>query len=368
MFKLFWTFCLLEYDQSASGVLTATANIPRSTGRYDRYSAKWCNDHCATGIPSSSSGTCRSLFLTCLLIYTQWHVKHCSQWIQILYYKRYHHDSCGLGLIYSSSRTMNLTIILQVHVAQEMTIILSCLSSTTEIIVLFKTLLKYRKLKWNYDRNASKTYAALAIFVEHGMMVHMIAKPMKTLEFIFQWFSYHLREDNTWARVDMEYFFECSNTRRDIPYWLSTNVYYIVNLLCKLTEDRTFDDIICKISDHFLKISEDFQNFSLRPHERFQTFSKHFRRLTKIFEDNQRLAKTVEDVLITYHQIWAQFKGQTWYQWSYQFLYLWGFGKYATGVPDVVSYEIFVVVYFSVKHSCLCNNCNSWHMIHVKPH
>ena len=30
------------------------------------------------------------------------------------------------------------------------------------------------------------------------------------------------------------------------------------------------------ISDHFVKISEDFPNFVQRPEELFQTFSEHF--------------------------------------------------------------------------------------------
>jgi len=54
-------------------------------------------------------------------------------------------------------------------------------------------------------------------------------------------------------------------------------------LLFKRTDDAVFDDFP-KISDYFLKISEDF---------RFRTFS----------EDYRRLPKATEDVSITHQQI-----------------------------------------------------------------
>ena len=49
------------------------------------------------------------------------------------------------------------------------------------------------------------------------------------------------------------------------------------------------------ISDHFVKISEDFPNFVQRPEELFETFSEHFQTLLKITKDCQRLTKTSKE-------------------------------------------------------------------------
>jgi len=51
-------------------------------------------------------------------------------------------------------------------------------------------------------------------------------------------------------------------------------------VLYKRADDAVFDDIP-KISDHFLKISEDFPKLFRGPDERFQTF-------LKIIEDCRR--------------------------------------------------------------------------------
>ena len=54
--------------------------------------------------------------------------------------------------------------------------------------------------------------------------------------------------------------------------------------LYKSTDDGVFDDFP-KSSDHFSKISENFQKLFRRPDERSRTFSENFRRLPKITED-----------------------------------------------------------------------------------
>lgn len=101
---------------------------------------------------------------------------------------------------------------------------------------------------------------------------------------------HHLYRDNTRARVDMEYLFECSthewainlNTRRDIPC-LQATMYYFVYLLHKHTDNNVSDNFP-NISDHSQEISGDYQKFVGRALERFLAFS----------EDNQRLPKTFE--------------------------------------------------------------------------
>ena len=50
------------------------------------------------------------------------------------------------------------------------------------------------------------------------------------------------------------------------------------------TDDGVCDDFLCKISDHFPKISEDFRlKLFRRPRELSRTFPEHFRRLPKSF-------------------------------------------------------------------------------------
>ena len=59
-------------------------------------------------------------------------------------------------------------------------------------------------------------------------------------------------------------------------------------VLYKRADDAVFDDIP-KISDHFLKISEDFPKLFRGPDERFQTFW----RLSRIAEDSRRRLKKI---------------------------------------------------------------------------
>ena len=63
---------------------------------------------------------------------------------------------------------------------------------------------------------------------------------------------------------------------------------------------RHTDDDFPKISDHLLKISEDFPKLFRRPDERSQTFSENFRRLAKIAEDSRGRP---EDVSILHQRI-----------------------------------------------------------------
>lgn len=92
-------------------------------------------------------------------------------------------------------------------------------------------------------------------------------------------------EDNTWARVDMEYLVRVFtlishewdinlNTSRDIPC-LQATIYYFVYLLYKHTDKDVYDNFT-NISDHSQEISRDFQKFVGRPLERFLTFSEDY--------------------------------------------------------------------------------------------
>ena len=54
---------------------------------------------------------------------------------------------------------------------------------------------------------------------------------------------------------------------------------------------HTNDDDFPKISDHFPKISKDFLKLLRRQDERFRTFSRDFRKLSKISEDNRRFPR-----------------------------------------------------------------------------
>ena len=65
-------------------------------------------------------------------------------------------------------------------------------------------------------------------------------------------------------------------------------------LLYKLTDDGVYDNFP-KISDHFLKISEDFPKLFRRPDERSQTLFKNFRKFPKMSEDFRRFPKTFEE-------------------------------------------------------------------------
>ena len=65
-------------------------------------------------------------------------------------------------------------------------------------------------------------------------------------------------------------------------------------LLYKHTDDGVFDDFP-KISDHFLKISEDFPKLFWRRDECSWTFCENFRKFPKMFEDFRRLPKTFEE-------------------------------------------------------------------------
>lgn len=92
-------------------------------------------------------------------------------------------------------------------------------------------------------------------------------------------------EDNTWARVDMEYLVRVFtlishewdinlNTCRDIPC-LQATIYYFVYLLYKHTDKDVYDNFT-NISDHSQEISRDFQKFVGSPLERFLTFSEDY--------------------------------------------------------------------------------------------
>ena len=61
--------------------------------------------------------------------------------------------------------------------------------------------------------------------------------------------------------------------------------YYIEMLM------TAFFDDFPKISDHLLKISEDFPKFFRRQDERSRTFSKNFRKFPKMSESFRRLPK-----------------------------------------------------------------------------
>ena len=80
-------------------------------------------------------------------------------------------------------------------------------------------------------------------------------------------------------------------------------------LLHRQADDGFFDDFP-KIPDHFSKIAEGFRG-------------------------------RLEDVSIIHQRIYVQFESQTWYQWNHRYLHYLGYGKYATRVPDVVSYEFY---------------------------
>lgn len=92
-------------------------------------------------------------------------------------------------------------------------------------------------------------------------------------------------EDNTWARVDMEYLVRVFtlishewdinlNTCRDIPC-LQATIYYFVYLLYKHTDKDVYNNFT-NISDHSQEISRDFQKFVGSPLERFLTFSEDY--------------------------------------------------------------------------------------------
>ena len=73
-------------------------------------------------------------------------------------------------------------------------------------------------------------------------------------------------------------------------------------LLYKLTDDGVFDNFL-KISDHFPKISEIFQNCSegqMNVPEHFPRISENFRRCLKISED---FWGRPEDVSMIHQQI-----------------------------------------------------------------
>ena len=87
-------------------------------------------------------------------------------------------------------------------------------------------------------------------------------------------------EDITWPRVDTNFIFECS-TRYLVEHekikLVSSGGHVIFCLLYKNTNNDVFEEFP-KISDHFQKISEDLSKFFRRSDERFQAFSKDFRR------------------------------------------------------------------------------------------
>ena len=76
----------------------------------------------------------------------------------------------------------------------------------------------------------------------------------------------YFREDTTWARVDMEYPFQCSipdknlNTRRDITT-ISTSSHLLFCSMYRPTDLNNLFDDFSTISDHFPKTSEDSPNF-----------------------------------------------------------------------------------------------------------
>ena len=70
-------------------------------------------------------------------------------------------------------------------------------------------------------------------------------------------------------------------------------------LLYRHTDDGVFDDFP-KISDHFLKISEDSPKLVQKSHERCRIFSEDYRTLPKTFDQR-----------ILHQRIEVQFKRQT---------------------------------------------------------
>ena len=61
-------------------------------------------------------------------------------------------------------------------------------------------------------------------------------------------------------------------------------------LLYRHADDGVFDDFR-EISDHLLKISEDFLKLFRRPDERSRTFSENFRKFPKMSEDCRRFSR-----------------------------------------------------------------------------
>jgi len=110
-------------------------------------------------------------------------------------------------------------------------------------------------------------------------------------------------EDTTCPCVDMNFSFKCSTQyltsecSQQVRYWVeqekckfvSTSSHVIFCLLYKHSNDDVFDNFP-KMSDHFLKIFEDFPKLFRRPDERFWTFSEHF---PKIVEDCRRWPKKI---------------------------------------------------------------------------
>lgn len=106
---------------------------------------------------------------------------------------------------------------------------------------------------------------------------------------------------NTWARVDMEYLFECStryltrSLRSFVRYKVEhekrnsiSNHTLLFYLLYKTYRKLSFR----RFSDHFPTISEDSPKISRRP-------QKRLRRLPKKTEDCRRLSRKNERALYT---------------------------------------------------------------------
>ena len=93
-------------------------------------------------------------------------------------------------------------------------------------------------------------------------------------------YKFYLRVFNSRCRVEHEKIKFISTSGHVI-----SSIYYI-NILM-----TTFFDDFPKISDRFLKISEDFPKLFGRKDELFRTFFGHFPKITEIFEDNRRFPR-----------------------------------------------------------------------------
>ena len=115
-------------------------------------------------------------------------------------------------------------------------------------------------------------------------------------------------------------------------------------LLYRHTNDGVFDDC-SKISDNFPKIYEDSSKLVRKSNEHCRTFSEIFRRLPKTTEDRRRLSRKTQRYKLRdklhISVIIDIFTSEEW--------------KIYHPSLGCGSVRILRVVYFPVKHACLCN-------------
>ena len=85
----------------------------------------------------------------------------------------------------------------------------------------------------------------------------------------------------------MKFLFE-GDIEHEKTNFISPRNHVLFCLFYEPTKNEVFDDFP-KISDHFLKISEDFQNVARWSYECFRTFSGNFRRFPKIAEEDPKM-------------------------------------------------------------------------------